>query len=133
MTQAIFSGLLERGTSKEKGQKQIEYRIKYSTLIFRNCPQLAHDLAEIDRRGRLTPDDEEYIQYPLQFKNTILKRVFNKASEIIFKKSDAFSYWVNLKFSPADKKTGYILAPTQSTLDRNLVITHEGKPKKVNQ
>ena len=133
LTQAIFSGLLERGTNKEKGQKQIEYRVKYSTLIFRSCPQLAHDLAEIDRRGRLTPDDEEYIQYPLQFKNTILKRVFNKASEIIFKKSDAFSYWVNLKFSPADKKTGYILAPTQSTLDRNLVITHEGKPKKVNQ
>ena len=133
LTHAILSGLLERGTSKEKGRKETEYKIKYSTLIFQNCPQLAHDLAEIDRRGHLDPDNEEYIQYPLQYKNAILKRVFNKASEIIFKKSDAFSYWVNLKFNPTDKKTGYILAPTQSTLDRNLVITHEGRPKKNNQ
>lgn len=138
LANAIIIALLRRGDrdtthrtiEEKKKDKQVIYRTRYSSLIHDYCPQLLHELEEIERKSKLDPENPEYVKYPTQSKNDLLKKTFNKASEIIFKKSDVLKIWPGLKFSPTDKKTGYLLAPTQSALDRNLVITHSGKVKK---
>ena len=62
-----------------------------------------------------------------QKKNKKLKDVFGAAYRIIRDKSDAFTYYKNLTFSVMNSKTDAIITPTQSQLNGNLIITHEGK------
>lgn len=108
---------LERENNGESPIKKVTYKVKYSTLI-KDCPMLEEELQKIEN---------ESTKNKSQKKNKKLKDVFGAAYRIIKEKSDAFSYYKNLTFSAINSKTHAITTPTQSQLNGNLIITHEGK------
>lgn len=108
---------IERENNGEPPLKKVTYKVKYSTLIS-DCPMLENELLKIET---------ESTKNKSQKKNKKLKDVFGAAYRIIRDKSDAFTYYKNLTFSVMNSKTDAIITPTQSQLNGNLIITHEGK------
>lgn len=108
---------IEKENNGEPPLKKVTYKVKYSTLI-KDCPMLEGELQKIET---------ENTKNKSQKKNKKLKDVFGAAYRIIKDKSDAFSYYKNLTFSTINSKTHAITTPTQSQLNGNLIITHEGK------
>ena len=118
----ITTGLLQRGytpdiqTYRKKDAKtqypeRITYSIKFRTLI-NDAPLL---------RGRIQSYNSA------TDKNKALRRAFDKAYQLLKKKTDAGEWFVNLQYSN--------IIPTMSTLDDELTFTHDGrngdyKPKK---
>lgn len=118
----ITTGLLQRGytpdiqTYRKKDAKtqhpeRITYSIKFRTLI-NDAPLL---------RGRI----QSYKS--VTDKNKALRRAFEKAYQLLKKKTDAGQWFVNLQYG--------CVIPTMSTLDDELIFTHDGrngdyKPKK---
>lgn len=131
----IIIGLLRRGTvpggsrpgrkkrsdSSDHGRQPVVYRTRYSSLI-EDCPMLQQELAEIDAN--------QAQENKRQIKNTKLKRVFEKAYEILRDQSDLFEYYNDLQFEPLGKKTGLLKPPTVSTLNQTLFATHYGRNEK---
>lgn len=118
----ITTGLLQRGylpdiqTYRKKGAKtqypeRVTYSISFRSLI-NNAPLL---------RGRIQLYKET------SNKNNALRRAFEKAYQLIDKKTDAAEWFVDLH--------GNRIIPTMATLDDELTFTHNGrngdyKPKK---
>lgn len=118
----ITTGLLQRGylpdiqTYRKKGAKtqypeRVTYSISFRSLI-NNAPLL---------RGRIQSYKET------SNKNNALRRAFEKAYQLIDKKTDAAEWFVDLH--------GNRIIPTMATLDDELTFTHNGrngdyKPKK---
>lgn len=118
----ITTGLLQRGytpdiqTYKKKNAKtqypeRITYSIKFRTLI-NDAPLL---------RGRIQSYNS------VADKNKALRRAFDKAYQLLKKKTDAGEWFINLQYSN--------IIPTMTTLDDELIFTHNGrngdyKPKK---
>lgn len=118
----ITTGLLQRGyvpdikTYRKKGAKtQYPERVTYSTS-FRS---LINDAPLL--RGRI----QSYKDVSNQ--NNALRRAFEKAYQLIDKKTDAAEWFIDLQ--------GNRIVPTMATLDNELTFTHNGrngdyKPKK---
>lgn len=111
--------------------KTVTWRVKFSTLID-DCPQLKYELAEIERKGKLSDDAPEKIKHPAQAYNAKLKQTFEAAYRIITEKSDAPEKYADFKLPMTQrtvkgKKQMCYDVPTKSTVTRNLVITHKGK------
>ena len=118
----ITTGLLQRGyvpdiktyrkqKAKTKYQKRVTYSISFRSLI-NDAPLL---------RGRI----QSYRN--VNDKNKALRRAFEKAYQLIDKKTDAAEWFVDLH--------GNRIIPTMATLDDELTFTHNGrngdyKPKK---
>lgn len=118
----ITTGLLQRGyvpdiqTYKKKDAKtkypeRVTYSIRFRTLI-NDAPLL---------RGRI----QSYKK--VNDKNKALRRAFEKAYQLIDKKTDAAAWFIDLH--------GNRIVPTVATLDDELIFTHNGrngdyKPKK---
>lgn len=98
-----------------KEDRTYTWREKFSNIIA-DCPQLRHALDEI-RNGN-GADKSQRI-------NKKLKDVFTGAVRIIMEKSDAPKYYKDLTI-----RTGHFdafKAPTNSTLNSELIITNHGK------
>jgi hypothetical protein len=118
----ITTGLLQRGyipdiqTYRKKGAKtQYPERVTYS-ISFRS---LINDAPLL--RGRIQSYKD------VSNKNNALRRAFEKAYQLIDKKTDAAEWFVDLH--------GNRIIPTMATLDDELIFTHNGrngdyKPKK---
>lgn len=118
----ITTGLLQRGyipdiqTYRKKGAKtQYPERVTYS-ISFRS---LINDAPLL--RGRIQSYKD------VSNKNNALRRAFEKAYQLIDKKTDAAEWFVDLH--------GNRIIPTMATLDDELTFTHNGrngdyKPKK---
>lgn len=118
----ITTGLLQRGyipdikTYRKKGAKtQYPERVTYS-ISFRS---LINDAPLL--RGRIQSYKET------SNKNNALRRAFEKAYQLIDKKTDAAEWFIDLQ--------GNRIIPTMATLDDELTFTHNGrngdyKPKK---
>lgn len=118
----ITTGLLQRGyipdiqTYRKKGAKtQYPERVTYS-ISFRS---LINDAPLL--RGRIQSYKD------VSNKNNALRRAFEKAYQLIDKKTDAAEWFVDLH--------GNRIIPTMATLDDDLIFTHNGrngdyKPKK---
>lgn len=118
----ITTGLLQRGyipdiqTYRKKGAKtQYPERVTYS-ISFRS---LINDAPLL--RGRIQSYKD------VKDKNRALRRAFEKAYELIDKKTDAAEWFIDLQ--------GNRIIPTMTTLDDDLTFTHNGrngdyKPKK---
>lgn len=118
----ITTGLLQRGyvpdiqtyrkkNAKTKYPERVTYSISFRSLI-NDAPLL---------RGRIQSYNET------SDKNRALRRAFEKAYELIDKKTDAAEWFVDLH--------GNRIIPTMTTLDDELTFTHNGrngdyKPKK---
>ena len=118
----ITTGLLQRGyvpdiktyrkkDAKTKYPERVTYSISFRSLI-NDAPLL---------RGRIQSYNET------SDKNRALRRAFEKAYELIDKKTDAAEWFVDLH--------GNRIIPTMTTLDDELTFTHNGrngdyKPKK---
>ena len=118
----ITTGLLQRGytpdiqTYKKKDARtqypeRITYSVRFRTLI-NDAPLL---------RGRVQSYKD------VKDRNRALRRAFEKAYQLLQKKTDAAEWFVNLQYSS--------IVPTMATLDDELTITHDGrngdyKPKK---
>ena len=112
---------------------------KFSSLI-KDCPQLQRELEEIKTRigdaeaeataaGR--SEDEIAAARKADHKtdpqrtNKKLKDIFEAAIRIIMEKSDMPKYYAGFKIKTG--KFDHFKAPTSSTLNEKLVITHKGK------
>lgn len=118
----ITTGLLQRGyvpdvktyrrkDAKTKYPERVTYSISFRSLI-NDAPLL---------RGRIQSYKD------VKDKNRALRRAFEKAYELIDKKTDAAEWFVDLE--------GNKIIPTMTTLDDDLTFTHNGrngdyKPKK---
>ena len=107
----ITNGLLQRGFTNPKKKKDgsiyFEYKIKYATLI-NECPQLSTAIKNCKSRQAI---------------NSKLKQSFNGAIKIIKDKT-----YTNDNFENLDIKEPFY--PSQSTLNKCLIITYTGKTKK---
>lgn len=110
----ITTGLLQRGytpdiqTYRKKDAKtqypeRVTYSIKFRTLI-NDAPLL---------RGRIQSYNS------VTDKNKALRRAFEKAYQLLKKNTDAGKWFVNLEYG--------CVVPTMSTLDDELIFTHEGR------
>lgn len=110
----ITNGLLQRGyvpdieTYRKKGAKtkfpeRVTYSITFRSLI-NDAPLL---------RGRI----KSYKQVSNQ--NNALRRAFEKAYQLIDKKTDAAAWFIDLQ--------GNRIIPTMTTLDKELTFTHNGR------
>lgn len=111
----LTNGLLQRGSKKASAFKEnkdadtttrgdhIEYSISFATLI--------KEVPELDRSYNNTKSTAD--------KNKMLKRAFEKAYQLMRKKTDAYKYFVDLNVPEK--------IPTTTTLDARLIITHLGK------
>lgn len=118
----ITTGLLQRGyvpdiqtyrkkNAKTKYPERVTYSISFRSLI-NDAPLL---------RGRIQSYKET------SNKNNALRRAFEKAYQLIDKKTDAAEWFIDLQ--------GNRIVPTMATLDDELTFTHNGrngdyKPKK---
>lgn len=118
----ITTGLLQRGyvpdvktyrrkDAKTKYPERVTYSISFRSLI-NDAPLL---------RGRIQSYKD------VKDKNRALRRAFEKAYELIDKKTDAAEWFIDLQ--------GNRIIPTMTTLDDDLTFTHNGrngdyKPKK---
>ena len=118
----ITTGLLQRGyvpdiqtyrkkNAKTKYPERVTYSISFRSLI-NDAPLL---------RGRIQSYKD------VKDKNRALRRAFEKAYELIDKKTDAAEWFIDLQ--------GNRIIPTMTTLDDDLTFTHNGrngdyKPKK---
>lgn len=118
----ITTGLLQRGyvpdiqtyrkkNAKTKYPERVTYSISFRSLI-NDAPLL---------RGRIQSYKEA------SNKNNALRRAFEKAYQLIDKKTDAAEWFIDLQ--------GNRIVPTMATLDDELTFTHNGrngdyKPKK---
>lgn len=118
----ITTGLLQRGyvpdvktyrrkDAKTKYPERVTYSISFRSLI-NDAPLL---------RGRIQSYKD------VKDKNRALRRAFEKAYELIDKKTDAAEWFIDLQ--------GNRIIPTMTTLDDELIFTHNGrngdyKPKK---
>lgn len=130
----ILTGLLRRGANKGGVTK---YSITYQALID-GCPQLKKELeyietntAKTDRYGQPVLDENgnQLQKTRREITNAINKKLskrFNQAYKIITNKSDAFDYFIDLKFEPNNQK-GELKPPTKSTLKEKITITFTGK------
>jgi hypothetical protein len=110
----ITTGLLQRGyvpdikTYRKKGAKtQYPERVTYS-ISFRS---LINDAPLL--RGRIQSYSD------VKDKNRALRRAFEKAYELIDKKTDAAEWFIDLQ--------GNRIIPTMTTLDDELIFTHNGR------
>ena len=118
----ITTGLLQRGytpdiqTYRKKDARtqypeRVTYSVRFRTLI-NDAPLL---------RGRVQSYKD------VKDRNRALRRAFEKAYQLLQKKTDAAEWFINLQYSS--------IVPTMATLDDELTITHDGrngdyKPKK---
>ena len=107
----------------------IKYETRYGTLIS-NCPQLKRALDTIQAKGNPATRSQAY--------NAKLKQTFEAAYRIIFTKSDAPQYFLNLRINGVGswkttetaggrKKPANFRIPTKTQLNDKLIITHKGK------
>lgn len=117
----------------------IQWSIKFSRII-EDCPQLQRDIDEIrNGTGELEaeaikagkPETEiaaarrqDHKTDPQRVNNK-LRDVFNSAVRIIMEKSEMPAYYQDLKITTG--KFDKYKAPTNSTLNEKLIITHKGK------
>ena len=110
----ITNGLLQRGyipdidTYRKKGAKtkypeRVTYSISFRSLI-NDAPLL---------RGRIKSYQDK------KDKNRALRRAFEKAYQLIDKKTDAAAWFIDLQ--------GNRVIPTMTTLDDELIFTHNGR------
>lgn len=114
-----------RGT--DKGGK-VSVKLKFSTII-ENCTNISAEIEDI--RNSTVKDEKtgKEIKSPQirQKLNAKLKQTFSAAYRIIIEKSDAAKEFQNLKFMPFNEKAKTIITPTQSTLDKCIVISWTAK------
>lgn len=103
------------GTRKKDGKRIFTYRVKFATLIA-DCPGLQRELDEI--RTDAGANKSQRI-------NKKLKDTFTAAIRIIMEKSDIPQYYTEIAVKTARFDT--FKAPTNSTLNDYLIISHGGK------
>lgn len=103
----------------DKTPAPVVYRVQYQTLIDR-CPLLLDELAAAKSTSAY---------------NSKLRQTFEAAFRIIETKSDLPRHYKNLQLpmvrrTRKGKKVMCYESPTKSTTRRNLIIKHDGRPKK---
>lgn len=110
----ITTGLLQRGyipdiktyrkkDAKTKYPDRVTYSVRFRTLI-NDAPLL---------RGRIQSYNN------VNDKNKALRRAFDKAYQLLKKKTDAGEWFINLQYST--------VVPTMANLDDDLIFTHDGR------
>lgn len=109
------NGVTVTVTTPRARKKTYSFAPKFSTIIA-DCPQLQRELDEIRSSG--SKDKSQRV-------NKKLKDIFTAAIRIIMEKSDMPKYYKNLTFTTEPFDT--FKAPTNSTLNAILKVSHEGK------
>lgn len=133
------NGITTTVTGKQKKPRTFTYRVKFATLI-EDCPELQRELEAIHsgqgkaeeeaiKEGKPAKDIEAARRSDhkndSQRINKKLKDTFTAAIRIIMEKSEIPKYYKGLTIKTARFDT--FKAPTNSTLNAQLIITHSGK------
>ena len=139
ITEETFALEPDQPATRDPKSRQFSYTAKFSSLI-EDCPELKKELDEIrsgqgeeERKARQEGKEEAEIKAARQRDhkndsqraNKKLQDVFTAAIRIIMEKSDIPKYYKTLTIKTANFTT--FKAPTNSTLNTRLVITHKGK------